>query len=133
MTTGAYVHRCAGGGRLRLVGTWQTEYGVGMTRRRLVLAACVAVVAIGAAWWLFADGLSAEERRFVGTWRLRQNEPFLTLTFTTDHRCSRSARYPSWTNVTPGHWWIRGERVFMDLEPNAVRRVLRPLLDRLGI
>ena len=39
-----------------------------MTRRRLVLAAALAVVALGAAWWLLDDGLSVEERRLVGTW-----------------------------------------------------------------
>jgi hypothetical protein len=40
-----------------------------MTRRRLILAASVAVVALGAAWWLTPDGLSVEERRLVGSWR----------------------------------------------------------------
>ena len=40
-----------------------------MTRRRLVLAT-LAAVALGAAWWLLSDGLSAEERRLVGTWRV---------------------------------------------------------------
>jgi hypothetical protein len=39
-----------------------------MTRRRLVLIA-VAAAALGAAWWWFATGLSAEERRLVGSWR----------------------------------------------------------------
>jgi hypothetical protein len=34
-----------------------------MTRRLLVLTAAVAVIAIGAGWWLLTDGLSAEERR----------------------------------------------------------------------
>jgi len=42
-----------------------------MTRRQLVLAAALAVAALGAVWWLLSDGLSAEERRLVGTWRLR--------------------------------------------------------------
>jgi hypothetical protein len=38
-----------------------------MTRRRLILAACAAVVALGATWWLFSDRLSAEEQRLAGT------------------------------------------------------------------
>jgi hypothetical protein len=58
--------------------TWQgvaadhgVGYAFGMTRRRFILAACVAVGALGAAWWLFGDGLLAEEQHVVGTWRLR--------------------------------------------------------------
>ena len=39
-----------------------------MTRRRLVLAAALAVVALGAAWWVVGDGLTAEEQRLVDTW-----------------------------------------------------------------
>jgi hypothetical protein len=39
-----------------------------MTRRRLVLVAAT-VVAVGAAWCLRSDGLSAEERRLVGRWK----------------------------------------------------------------
>jgi hypothetical protein len=38
-----------------------------MTRRRLILAA-LAVLALGAASWWFATGLSAEEGALVGTW-----------------------------------------------------------------
>jgi hypothetical protein len=38
-----------------------------MTRRRFVLAP-LAAAALGAAWWLLSDGLTAEERRLVGTW-----------------------------------------------------------------
>jgi hypothetical protein len=41
----------------------RSAYHVGMTRRRLILAACVAVVALRAAGWLYGDGLTAEERR----------------------------------------------------------------------
>jgi hypothetical protein len=33
-----------------------------MTRRRLILAALLTIVALGAAWWLLSDGLTAEER-----------------------------------------------------------------------
>jgi hypothetical protein len=109
-------------------------YPVRMTRRRLNLAACVAVVALVVAWWwLLSSPLTAEEQRFVGAWRLRQNESFLTLTFTADHRCSRSVHYPLGTDVIPGRWWVRGETIFIDLEQSAVRRTLRPLLGRLGI
>jgi hypothetical protein len=41
-----------------------------MARRRLILAALLAVVALGAAWWLMTDDpLSTDEQRFVGTWK----------------------------------------------------------------
>jgi hypothetical protein len=48
-------------------------YSVGMTRPRLILAICVAVIALGAAGWMVGDGLSPEERRLVGTWRTSGN------------------------------------------------------------
>jgi hypothetical protein len=41
-----------------------------MTRRRLILAACIALAALGAAWWWFANALSEEERQLVGSWRI---------------------------------------------------------------
>jgi hypothetical protein len=45
-----------------------------MTRRRLILAACVALVALGAALWrLVSDPLTDQERRFVGTWKSTPN------------------------------------------------------------
>jgi hypothetical protein len=48
------------------------EYALGMTRRRLILAACVATVALGAAWCWYTDQLTVEEQRLVGVWRSNQ-------------------------------------------------------------
>jgi hypothetical protein len=90
-----------------------------MTRRRLILAACVAVVALGAAWWLYSDGLSAEERRLVGTW----NDGLVVFQFTAGHRCEMV----DGDNRFPGRWSIRGDCLVIDFEQSAVRRALRPL------
>jgi hypothetical protein len=40
-----------------------------MTHRRLILAALLAMVALGAASWWFADGLSPDEQRLVRMWK----------------------------------------------------------------
>jgi hypothetical protein len=104
-----------------------------MNRRRATLIIVALAAALGTAWWLFIDRLTPYEQRMVGTWRLRQRPIFLSLTLSNDHRCSRTARYPSGVSVTSGRWWVRGDQVFLDLEPSFVRRTLRPLLDRLGV
>jgi hypothetical protein len=47
------------------------DYPIRMTRRRLVLAAVLALVALGAASWLSDERLSAEEQDLVSKWRIR--------------------------------------------------------------
>jgi hypothetical protein len=108
-----------------------------MTRRRLILAACVAVVALGAAWWLYGDGLTAEERRLVGTWRnldSRTGEWVGTMTFLPDHT---HVYVPRSGQPRPGSrshlWHIRDGAIVFDYEPSAIRRLLRPLAPRLGL
>ena len=43
-----------------------------MNRRSTILAVVALAGALGAAWWMLDNGLTAEEKRLVGTWRLRQ-------------------------------------------------------------
>lgn len=99
-----------------------------MTRRRLILAACVAVAALGAAWWFYGDGLTAEERRLVGTWRHSDNLAFV---FCADRRCwivqhkqnrSRECR-----------WSVRDGIISFDNELSPIRRAYRIVAQGVGI
>jgi hypothetical protein len=104
-----------------------------MTRRPVILVAFTALVG-GLAWMSSSSYLTPEERALVRTWRFGLRRPaFITLTFAADHRCERAARYPWGTDITPGRWWARDGRVFLDLEPNPIKRGLRPVLVRLGL
>jgi hypothetical protein len=104
-----------------------------MIRRRLMLAAGAAFL-LGTGWWLSFNRLTPDEQRLVGTWRLGPRRPaFITLTLAADHRCERAARYTWGTDTTPGRWWAQDGRIFIDLEPNPVKRALRPVLVRIGL
>jgi hypothetical protein len=110
-------------------------YVVGMTRRRLILAACVAVVALRAAWWLFDHEPSPTEQRLIGTWRLRTEIVGETgeLVFQPDFswRCSRF-RPPLGLERGSGQWSIQGKAIVFDGENRRAWRMLRPLLRQLG-
>jgi hypothetical protein len=98
-----------------------------MTRRRLILASCVAVVALGAAWWL-SDGLSAEEQQLVGmwTWHDRDVEGLTrSAEFLPDGRCFCP------TDAAPNGmaccWSVRNGSILFDCEPSRFRRLWRPV------
>jgi hypothetical protein len=99
-----------------------------MTRRRLVKAACVAVVALGAAWWFYGDSLTAEEWRLIGTWRHGDNLEFV---FCIDRRCwivqhkqnrSRESR-----------WSARDGIISLNNEMSPFRRAYRFVAQGVGI
>jgi hypothetical protein len=102
-----------------------------MTRRRLVLAACIAVVGLGAVWWLYGDGLSAEERRLVGTWPRGSGKPGDNVArweLSANRRWHALFAVPpaGWSGELDGRWSIRDGKIYIDQESNAVRRVVRP-------
>jgi hypothetical protein len=110
-----------------------------MTRCRLILAACVAAVALGAAWWLYGDGLSAEERWLVGTWHLSgptaQKGSFLLGQDRDGSLIVDPLGVDSWAfgEQVFGRWSFRDSVIFLDLEQNPAHRVLRPVCALLHI
>jgi hypothetical protein len=113
-----------------------------MTRRRLIVAACVAVVALGAAWWLFSDRLTADERHFVGTWHPTSGSGQWLFGADRAGRYERSFRgsaptdpaFPaaSWSYNYPGTWIAQGGVITVDGESNSFRRAIRPALRFFG-
>jgi hypothetical protein len=109
-----------------------------MTRRRFLLAALIAAVALGATWWHFASGLSAEERRLVGEWELRDIPPapygreVLILRSDRQFYLAGVGR-PDEPIAPPGRWHLRDGTLILDDETSAVRRALRPVLAPLGL
>jgi hypothetical protein len=103
-----------------------------MARRRLILAACVAVVALGAAWWMFTDRLTAEEWQLVGAWRYDDAAAGKTksrFALTPDRRVFN----PDFPDRAPWLWCIEGSSLVFEHEPNAARRIFRPLAGLLGL
>jgi hypothetical protein len=109
-----------------------------MTRRRFILAACVAVVALGAAWWMFVGGLTAEEQRLVGLWQQRHNETG-RITGALDLKADHSFLLATtdnkgqllFTNV--GAWSVKAGKLSLDTDPDPIRRLLRRIFDRFGM
>jgi hypothetical protein len=99
-----------------------------MTRRRLILAACVAVVALGAAWSLFGDGLTAEERRLVGTWR---HSDSLAFVFRADRRCWIVQH--KLNRSSESRWSVRDGIISFDNELSPFRRAYRSIAQGVGI
>jgi hypothetical protein len=101
-----------------------------MTGRGLVLST-LAAVALGAAWWWFATGLSAKERATVGSWRTRDaggcaaNYPAV---LATDRRywVGRSGQFQL-GDQPPVRWSVSDGVLTYDFEPNPIRRLLRPV------
>ena len=106
-----------------------------MTRRRATLGV-LAFVALGAAWWLLSDGLSAEERRLVGTWRLCfAGEPTSYLMVLSSDRRGQSEVIGDDSSYyrPPFRWSARRGVVVFDPEPSQVRRMLRPVAPHVGL
>jgi hypothetical protein len=119
-----------------------------MRRRRLVVVACLAVIALAAASRLSLDRLSAEERAFVGVWQFapygvpaRGDAIFLvgdrgfwphTIVLAADrtYRVRGEGQEP---DPAPRRWSVRGGRLVVDHEPSPLRRLLRPLATRVGL
>jgi hypothetical protein len=108
-----------------------------MTRRRLVLVAALAVVALGAAWCLSVDRLTAEERRLVGMWRQPDcpvSPEVVVLFFDSDRQFYvAELRLPRRSGSLPAVWSVGDGGVVIDPEPSRLRRALRPILTRLGV
>src|SRR5215207_4300501 len=106
-----------------------------MKRRRLIVVATVAGLALGAAWWLLDDRLSAEERRLVGAWRTRNPPPGTTdlIVFHPDRRCFSGPPNLRDPSALPCHWYLRNGLLVIDHEPSGLRRAVRPVFIRFGL
>jgi hypothetical protein len=110
-----------------------------MTRHRIIPAAFLAVVALGAVWWLLSDGLTAEERQLVGTWDYiaPPGEGTCTWEFGADRRfvwtTYAGPGRVGVTSVETAHWSLRAGMLIFDHELNSFRRTLRPVADRIGM
>jgi hypothetical protein len=108
-----------------------------MNRRRLILAACLAVFALGVAWWLYSDRLSAEEQLMVGTWHL--NMQSIAMRLALEIRADRHAHLSEFIGgiggreVASGRWTVKDGAFVFDPEPSALNRVIRPIANRVGI
>jgi hypothetical protein len=106
-----------------------------MTRRRLILAFCVAVIALGAPWWLTSLQLTESERSLIGSWRHASIVGNGVWTFRPDGRARLDIR--SSGALLAGahldcHWTANAREITLDMETSRVRRMLRPLLQRFG-
>jgi hypothetical protein len=102
-----------------------------MTRRRLALAAALLLL-ICSPIVFRPDSLTTEEECFVGAWRTRDVRYVWSFTLAADHRV-----YFDEGAIIPlggvGRWWVRNGMLYIDCEPDPVRRTLRPLLNRIGV
>jgi hypothetical protein len=99
-------------------------------------ASALAVVALGAAWWLLSDPLSAEEQRFVGTWRRSVDDGAMTCTLglAADRQwLQRVVVTAGWGGEEGTCWAVRSGELILDAETIRVQsRPLRHLLRLLG-
>ncbi len=106
-----------------------------MRRRRLVGAVGVlTLIVAGAAWWLSADRLTAEEQRLIGTWVVSGPSGVTMEVYTADRVCRwRIVNGRETPDLLPYRWAVKDVCVEYDEELSALRRLLRPLAPRLGI
>jgi hypothetical protein len=105
-----------------------------MTRRRLILAACIAAAALGAIWWHWIDRISAEERRLGGTWRVTSIDQrgWRVWTLGSDNVATMTGGPPGAFSgnffTIKYHWRWDGGRLLFECEDDPKRRIIRPLL-----
>jgi hypothetical protein len=104
-----------------------------MTRRRLILAACV-MVALGAGWLVWFERLVTEEQNLVGRWRHEKpgGGEDLVIELQSDHRLKLiqpSSKAPLFRSC---RWAVRDGMMVWDFEPNPVLRFARPIAPKLG-
>ncbi len=108
-----------------------------MRRRRLIVVAVVAVLAIGAMCWLSLDRLTPEERQLVGTWRrsIGSGATTITLDLRADRRWQERGEYGGQLTGAAGggHWSARGGKLALNLDGRHFRRALFPLLRMAGL
>jgi hypothetical protein len=113
-----------------------------MIRSRVIPAATLAVLALGAAWWWFATGLSAEERALVGKWSVADGPAESSVgEFTSDRRAVLAVvqRPPvgkkggTYRYKLTGEWAAAGGTFAFDSEPSAFRRWMRPVAGLVGV
>jgi hypothetical protein len=112
-----------------------------MTCRRLIMAACVAMAALGVAWWMFTDRLTAEERWLLDRWSIKPGGgDYRAWTFRPDRRMTAEGFFkapgiaPQVTRWFGESCWAAGpDMLVLDSEQNAVRRAIRPFLQLLGV
>jgi hypothetical protein len=103
-----------------------------MRRRRVVVVAVIAIAAVGATWWLLFGGLSAEERRLVGTWRhgpVGDLQWTIKLVFEPNGRCLKTETSPYYPGEGPpdiGIWSAREASLAFDAETAWLKRAIRP-------
>jgi len=109
-----------------------------MRRRWLVVVVVALALVGGAVWWAFCDGLTAEKRRLVGTWRWAGGDGGTgTWAFQRDRTASQELRWePGGLLQTvvwpPARWSVSGGAIVIDAERNPARRVLRRFLRLVG-
>jgi hypothetical protein len=98
------------------------------------MVAVVAVVAVtGTAVWFWPHPLTKDEEPFVGTWTMWITPKAGTITLLTNHRLVARFGNGPMASLDSGAWWVRDGDVFLDYDPNPVRRTLRPVLERVGV
>jgi hypothetical protein len=106
-----------------------------MRRRRVALASTLALVALGAAWWLLSDGLTAEERRLVGRWVYRDpatGKPQSLTEFTADRLAVTEFIGGIRFQLHVERWSIRDGELVSDFEPRYYKRAFRPVATYFG-
>jgi hypothetical protein len=106
-----------------------------MTRRRLILAACVSVVALGGAWCL-PGRLSPEERLLVGSWHTNWCDGITVVLHMKPNRTCAVRFVSSATGAViwhggwsefHGRWGVQSEQLESVWEDGLIERIRRHL------
>jgi hypothetical protein len=100
-----------------------------MARRRLIaVVLAFALIAAWVGWWQSGNGLSAAEKRLLGTWRLSSSHPGrdgVMVRFMPDRRCEFWIDLHEAVSKHGAYWRMTGGLLTIDREGSAVRRTLR--------